>query len=248
MIYDCTQVFNELDLLELRMELLDKYVDYFVISESIETFSGIPKPLYFYDNKERFAKWEHKIIHCICGNLPNVNSFERAAFQKDSIRKSLEKCQPEDIIIYGDVDEIINPDILQHIGDDIYKLEQLNYSYYFNNRSSEVWQGTNVCKYKDLINLNDLRANHDYVVPNAGWHFTNMGGSEQVIKKLEAYDHQEFNKDAIKSSITKKIENNEDYVGRRTDWQGNPFHFWVDESDLPQYLLDNREKYGKYFR
>lgn len=245
MTYDVTQVNNELDLLEIRMEILDSYVDFFVIGESPQTFSGNEKPLYFNENRERFKKWEKKIIHHISPMVETNDVFERTAIQKDSIREKLKDCNPEDIIFYGDVDEIWKP---FHVAEDIYKLEQLNYCYYFNNRSSEVWQGTNACKYKDLINLNELRAYHDFVILNAGWHLSNMGGVEQVIKKLEDYDHQEFNKGEIKQSIAEKIANNEDYVGRRVDWQGNPFHFWIDESELPRYLLDNKEKYGTYFK
>ena len=56
MIYDCFTFFNELDLLELRLEFLDKYVDWFVISESSKTHSGQIKPLYYSINKKRFEK------------------------------------------------------------------------------------------------------------------------------------------------------------------------------------------------
>ena len=44
-IYDCFQFFNELDLLEIRLELLYDYVDYFVISETDKTHSNQPKEL-----------------------------------------------------------------------------------------------------------------------------------------------------------------------------------------------------------
>lgn len=56
MVYDCTQINNELDMLEIRLNILDPYVDFFVISEAEETFQGNPKPLYYLENKERFAK------------------------------------------------------------------------------------------------------------------------------------------------------------------------------------------------
>ncbi len=245
MTYDVTQINNELDLLEIRMEILDPYVDYFVIGESPQTFSGNEKPLYFIDNRKRFEKWEHKIIHHVSPSVETDDVFERTALQKDSIREKLKDCRPDDVIYYGDVDEIWIPIVPNDY--DVYKFEQLNYCYYFNNRSSEVWQGTNCCKYKNLVNLNELRADHSFVV-YGGWHLSNMGGSEQVMKKLEDYDHQEFNSDEIKRSIAEKIALNEDYVGRRHDWQGKPFHFWTDDSELPKYLLDNREKYAKYFK
>ena len=63
MIYDIFTFFNELDLLEIRLEILDSVVDKFVLIECTETFSGKPKPLYYNENKHLFKKWEHKIIH-----------------------------------------------------------------------------------------------------------------------------------------------------------------------------------------
>ena len=51
MVYDCFQFFNELDILKLRLHIMDPVVDRFVISEATETFSGNPKPLYYEENK-----------------------------------------------------------------------------------------------------------------------------------------------------------------------------------------------------
>jgi beta-1,4-mannosyl-glycoprotein beta-1,4-N-acetylglucosaminyltransferase len=62
-IYDCFNFFNELDILELRLNILYEYVDYFVIVESSVTHTGEQKPFYFEDNKERFSKFLDKIIH-----------------------------------------------------------------------------------------------------------------------------------------------------------------------------------------
>lgn len=69
-IYDIFTFFNELDLLEIRLNILDAHVDYFVIVEATETFSGQSKPLYYAENKARFKKWEHKIIHYIVDKTP----------------------------------------------------------------------------------------------------------------------------------------------------------------------------------
>ena len=68
-----------------------------------------------------------------------------------------------------------------------------------------------------------------------------MGGADQIRKKLESYGHQEFNTAEIKSRIEKRMSENKDFIGRR-------FRFWTDESDLPQYILDNRQKYAAYFK
>lgn len=248
MIYDCFTFFNELDLLEIRLNVLDPYVDYFVICESHLTFSGKEKPLYFLENKERFSKWKDKIIHIEAGRYSAKDSFDQAHFQKELLKHTVgEFAKDDDIVYFGDLDEIWKP---QEVDDRVYKLKQLNYSYFLNNRSTEAWIGTIVGKWKSIKEkgFNWNRANPENYKEDGGWHFTNIGGAEQVIKKLEAYDHQEFNTPDIKESIKEKIENGQDYVGRSHDWQGRAFGFWTDESDLPKYLKDNKEKWIKLFR
>jgi beta-1,4-mannosyl-glycoprotein beta-1,4-N-acetylglucosaminyltransferase len=250
MTYDCFTFFNELDLLEIRLNILDPYVDFFVIGESPETFSGKTKPLYLQDNIERFAKWKEKII--IVANQPfeTNDSFERAAYQKDNLRETLlimDDTDDDDIVYFGDLDEIWKP---QEIKDDkVYNLCQLNYSYYLNNRSSEEWVGTIVGKWGTVKtnSFNYWRAHHDNVLDNGGWHLTNQGGEEQILKKLDAYDHQEANIPAVREGIKLRMDNGIDYLGRDKDWKGNPFTFWKDETELPKYLLDNKGKYEAYF-
>lgn len=70
-IFDTFLFFNELDLLELRLNTLYEHVDCFVLSESTKTFAGKPKPLYYNENKARFAKFSHKIIHNIVDDTPD---------------------------------------------------------------------------------------------------------------------------------------------------------------------------------
>jgi beta-1,4-mannosyl-glycoprotein beta-1,4-N-acetylglucosaminyltransferase len=88
-VFDVFTMYNELDLLELRLEMLDPYVDMFVIVECIETFSGKQKPLYFQDNKQRFEKYLHKIYHHVTYDPPK--SFEYLQ------RKVLGTSVPDDI-------------------------------------------------------------------------------------------------------------------------------------------------------
>lgn len=222
-------------MLEIRFNLLDKYVDKFVICESEQTFSGNWKPLYWCERGDRFDEWANKVMYIVVGENNCENSFDRAGYQKDSIRKALIDCEPEDIIYYGDVDEIWLPQTQEG------KLRQLNYSYYLNNRSSEDWQGTNVFKYKNIRNLNDMRADHSIILENGGWHFTNCMNHLRLINKLESYDHQEANIPWVKDGLEARIEANIDYLGRTHDWQGKPFVLWEDESQLPEYILDNKQ-------
>lgn len=244
MTFDTFCFFNELDLLEIRFNLLDPYVDKFVLCESHETFSGLPKPLYFEENKDRFAKWLPKIIHLFPENIRTDDPFQRAAFQKDYFRHHL-KFEDDDVIYFGDADEIWKP---KEVDDKVYNLQQLNYSYYLNNRSSEKWVGTVAGKWGTFKanSVNHWRANHDHELPDGGWHFTNLGGHEQIIKKIESYDHSyEVNTQWVRDNLASRIENNEDYLGREQDWLGKPFKMWTDESGLPPYILENKDKWIK---
>jgi beta-1,4-mannosyl-glycoprotein beta-1,4-N-acetylglucosaminyltransferase len=280
-IYDIFTFFNELDLLEIRLNILDQYVDFFVIVEATETFSGKPKPLYFEEHKNRFKKWEHKIIHYIIVDTPsgeddlqqrlqasNLSPIDRDIidrtlttdhfkkgethwmkefYQKESIRKALLGLSDDDICFIGDLDEIWDPRAAYDFETDkFYKLRQTAYAYYLNNRSTEAWAGTMMTKYKNIKNncLNHLRnpSKTPFVyIKNGGWHFTNMGGAEQIKKKIESYGHQELNNDVIKSQIVERIAQNKDFAGR-------PFKFSIDERDLPAYLLKHKDKYPHLFK
>lgn len=233
MIYDCFMYNGEANMLEIRFNLLNQYVDKFVICESDQTFSGKWKPLYWAERDDRFDEWEKKIIHVIVGTADFNTPFERAGHQKDSIRKALLNCDPEDMIYYGDVDEIWKPQVEEG------KLRQLSYSYYLNNRSSEDWQGTNVFKYKNIKDLNEIRADHSVVLEDGGWHFTNMGNHDFLMNKLDSYDHQEANVPWVTDNLQMRMDMNIDYLGRTHDWKGNPFVFWKDKTQLPRFILDN---------
>lgn len=283
-VFDVFTFYNELDLLEIRLEILDQYVDHFVIIECVETFSGKPKPLYLTDNFERYKKFHHKITHFVITNP--LQSFEDAQariaeaeplekeicelsltsdnvpkdaphwlkefYQKESIRKalSLSPITDEDLCFVSDLDEIWNPIAHDYTNIDdnkIYRLKQLSYCLYFNNRSNEYWAGTLLTKYKNIKNtcLNHLRTpsktQYEFL-PDAGWHFTFMGGPEQIKKKIEAYGHQEFNNDRIKQNIESRLANNQDILGR------GHLVFWLDENDLPTYIKLNKERYITYFK
>lgn len=62
-VVDSILMSSELDLLEIRLNTLDSVVDQFFIIESNATFTGLPKATYFADNRERFAKFESKIVY-----------------------------------------------------------------------------------------------------------------------------------------------------------------------------------------
>ena len=113
MIYDCFTFFNELDLLEIRLNELNAYVDKFVIVESNKTFTNKDKKFVFEENKERFKSFLEKIIHVKVTKhplfLPLINPFsawKMEFHQRNQIMQGLKNCDRNDIILISDVDEI----------------------------------------------------------------------------------------------------------------------------------------------
>jgi len=74
-IFDSIIFLKELDLLEMRLNILKDVVDYFVLTESPFTVSGNEKPLYYQENKDRFGKLNDKIIHYVTEEIPNDYSY-----------------------------------------------------------------------------------------------------------------------------------------------------------------------------
>lgn len=258
MTYDLSIFNGEYDLLEIRFNLLSPYVDKFIIVEGFETFSGNPKVLYWIErNQDRFEEWENKVVYHIVSDYNDQEilqqiqersdyvdqiAFQKAFYQKEMLRKVLATQNPddEDVIYFGDADELWKPQV---IDDKVYKLRQLAYSYYLNNRSPEDWRGTIITKWKNLKNgcLNDMRAKPENILENGGWHFTNLGGLEAIKTKLESYDHQECNVPWVKDGLEERIELNVDFLGRG-------FQFWLDDKDLPEYILNNKARYSHLWK
>lgn len=116
MVYDCFMFYNELELLELRLHELDEIVDKFVLVEATKTLSGQPKPLFFYENRERFRVFTDKIIHIVVDDMPMGSTprdhWLREHFQRNSIARGLVNCRPQDLVMVSDIDEIPNAQTL----------------------------------------------------------------------------------------------------------------------------------------
>lgn len=108
-VYDCFTFFNELDLLEIRLNELDPVVDYFVLVEATKTFSGKQKPLYYNENRKLFSQFSDRIIHVVVDDMPTVinnNRWPLETFQRKCIWRGLHSCVSNDIVLISDVDEI----------------------------------------------------------------------------------------------------------------------------------------------
>ena len=110
MLWDTFMFRDELDMLEARLtELEDSPVYRHVLVEATTTHTGIPKPLYYDGNKERYARWADRIVHVIAdvSNEPHPWAMEHA--QRNHIWAAIADADPDDIVILGDVDEIPSP-------------------------------------------------------------------------------------------------------------------------------------------
>jgi beta-1,4-mannosyl-glycoprotein beta-1,4-N-acetylglucosaminyltransferase len=215
-IVDTFLFFNEIDLLEIRLNILNSCVDYFIINEATKTFSGKSKPLYYQDNKERFSKFHDKIIHNVIDIPGEIEScWDREIFQRNaSISKLEEVCDLSDVVITSDLDEIPNPEILKDLNsffdkNKLYHLKQNFYMYYINNYVTDNWFGSRICSFDYLKNtsVDDIRqATEDenkldgFIIENGGWHFTYLGGEEKIKQKIESFSHQEYNNPGVKNN------------------------------------------------
>jgi GT2 family glycosyltransferase/2-polyprenyl-3-methyl-5-hydroxy-6-metoxy-1,4-benzoquinol methylase len=260
LIYDTFIFFNELDLLEIRLNVLDKHVDYFVLVEASETFQGAPKPLYFAENKERFSKFLHKIVHITVEDMPaSLDPFDREYFQRDCILRGLKDCQPEDLIILSDVDEIPDPKKIpaSFFSNTQYLFSQSLYYYKLNRRCLEIERlpcsvilnfanlGVPSQLRKEIVGLHSNMlagqplSDRFKLIEEGGWHFSYLGSAEMIVKKIEAFAHVEYNSAEYKDfdSLVSCISQGRDLFGRDLTFVNTAI------AELPAYVRDNRERY-----
>jgi len=176
-IFDCFMYFDEEILLDLRMNILDKYVDYFVVVESIYTHKGEKRKLHF--NLKRFEKFENKIVYLIYDKKPKdikeilendiepdisnkfiINALLRENGQRNFIVNGLEDANDDDYVLISDVDEIPNLEKVDFskINQKIILFRQDMFYYKFNlNLPNFSWTGTKACKKRNLISPQWLR-------------------------------------------------------------------------------------------
>ena len=171
-IFDCTTYFEEDLMMDLRFNILNDYVDKFVVSEATFSHSGNNKEIKFDPNN--FKKFKEKIIHIIVDKDPvgqthkdltdpqvkRSNSIKRIEFQRNEISRGLDQADDEDYIIYSDNDEIPNLKYfnLAKNKKKIILFKQNLYYYKFNLAYSKLdWYGSKSCKKKNLKNISWLR-------------------------------------------------------------------------------------------
>ena len=114
-VYDCFTFYNEFELLELRLRALWDVVDCFVIVEANRKHNGEPKNFLLRELYESSPK-----IRCVSVDLSNVpyggaGDWSIEITQRNAIAYGLEDAQPDDLILIGDADEIIAPDVFRRL-------------------------------------------------------------------------------------------------------------------------------------
>lgn len=257
-VISCFTFNGENQILKLHLGVLYNYVDRFIILEANRTFTGEDKPLLFFRDERFFNQWGNKIDYFPLTRWDNVPLWQQAVespntrgadhwkrefYIKESLKDALALYGPDDddLIILGDVDEIIDPTVTFE-SDSPIKAKLRVYTYWLNNRSNERFWGPLMARYGDIKDecLNHMRSDRSLYSkgPYLGWHFTSIGGFDKVVKKLEdSYTRESYFTDEVRQNLAQNIEMNRDFLGR-------DFKYCVDETEWPQYLKDNRNLFA----
>ena len=172
-IIDTTTYFEEKLMMELRFNILDSFIDKFVVCESRYSHSGKEKKINFDIND--YPKFKEKIIHLIVDKEPSnliskkdlstsdkrYNSVIRIKHQRNSIMSVLNQFSAEDYIIYSDNDEIPNLENIDliHSKNKFIIFNQKIFYYKLNLLLPTLnWYGSKSCKLKNIKDIDNLRA------------------------------------------------------------------------------------------
>ena len=266
-IYDCFMYWDEDLLLNLRLNILDKYVNYFVIVEGNRTWQDNPKKFKLKLNK--LKKFKKKIIYIRVTDFPkSKNPWIRENFQRNCISRGLIKANKNDLIMISDLDEIPNPSAIKYFDSKMrYAVFKQNHYHYKFNLQSEVqpsWHGTRICAKEYLKSPQWLRElkfkirpfwridkfSLNNIISNGGWHFCNLKSPKQLLYKYqnlcETDDKYVFmqkisQKYLSESSIKKKIKKGLDLIGRNEVYKVKKI-----DKTFPKYLLKNKKLYNRW--
>ena len=260
-IFDCFQYFNEDHIADLRFNILNEYVDFFVIVESTVNHQGQTRKLHF--DKNKYKKFHNKIIYIEVDDTPdNIKKPHTGGeslveqYQRNSIMKGLNKSQDNDLIILSDVDEIPDLNKLKFFDKNKYAVfSQKMFMYKLNllNLNENNWHGSKICLKKNLKSPQWLRnlkfkkypfwridkQKNLQIINDGGWHFAYLQDVKNISKKIKSFAHGEFNKLDIVSekNIELRINQGEDVLGR-----GYKIKKIEIDSSYPEYIINNKDK------
>ena len=225
-IIDCFIFYNEIQMLLFRLKELYHYVDYFIIVEANQTFSGKSKEFNlqnFIQTSNLLNKYIHKIIYIKVDDIPNSvkNAWHREFFQRNCILRGLQKLNlnNNDIIIIGDVDEIPKTKILKNIlftECDIQTIQTIQTDFYYYNincKHNRKWNANVILPYifftENKYTPQQLRnKRHTFtIIQDGGWHFSYFSDTKTISNKIKDFSHQELNlsKFTDRKKIKKRI-------------------------------------------
>jgi hypothetical protein len=248
---DTFMLWDDLDLLELRLNILDPVMDLFVIAEGSTDHSGVKKPLHYEDNRERFAPWRDKIRYVTVFDMPGdgFTKWQREFHQRNAIMRGLDKCRTNDLVFLSDLDEIPDPEMVRL---NKYGGYHQVYSLYYANMicTTENWTGTAAMYYFQCqqLGMQAVRENRHTLqrVSPGGWHFAYMTPPEKIHQKIRTFAHEEWDKPEVHAQLEQRMKGNRDLFGmhskplERIDIQTGYF---------PEFLKKNcgpEQQYAKY--
>lgn len=253
-VYDSFLFSSELDLLELRLEEHNPFVDYFVLVQGDRTFTGEPRKIYPIKGVNQFKAFQHKIIEVVVPLSEKPKSpWDNERKQRDALLSAL-TLSKKDLVYLSDLDEIISrnywPYLLQRAQTEnfIGVWQQLFY-YSLNLEVKESpWTRAKLCRANALLEsklsaseVRDLRSYPMTPFP-CGWHFSYLMDPEEISKKISAFSHQEFNLPEFNDpkSIFAAIQMKRDLFGRDLKLRAVPIN-----SSWP-IGIQNKDKWRGY--
>ena len=262
-IFDCITFFDNNFMFELRYNILKDYVDCFIVCESKFDHRGNPKKTNFIKS----SKYDLNKIKYFILEKPfpkNNNIWKNQAIQREFLLDSVSFAEPDDYIFFSDPDEIPRPKILKNFElkkkYGIFMQDCFNYKFNLFNVYESPWEGTRVCKKKNLKSIDFMRQkvkakNLKYnffridkeknleLFEKGGWHFNNIMTSEEISIKLKTFAHSEFSLEKFSNPkiIEKKIESRVDLFER-----GHKFTKVNFDSSFPEYIHKNKMNYNKW--
>ena len=262
-IIDAFMFYDELAVLEIRLNELDPVVDHFVIVESLETHgSRRTKPAILAENWDVVKPFEHKIKYVVLPHLEPeytdaASGWKRENFQRLSLMPGIlsVSTSPEDVVILSDCDEIPRAktirDCFHLFAKQMYRLN-LDLFWYNVNRYVGPWcQSTvgTISSYQREGGLQQVRNHYAQyaLLDDAGWHFSYFGDVNRLRAKIE--DHAEsYDPDSMAllqrsdKEIAMDVATGKDMLRRGLYNSG---YAWRETNDprLPAHFLNNIEHY-----
>jgi beta-1,4-mannosyl-glycoprotein beta-1,4-N-acetylglucosaminyltransferase len=254
--------FDEDLILNLRFNILNEYVDNFIIVEATRDHAGNHKKLNF--DIKKFPDFKKKIIYIVVDDIPEVvksykkgwsPNFFRENFHRNAISRALTECSGNDLIIISDADEIPNLDIMKNIKIKRFAIfDQKNFLYKINLLNSHHWLGSSICYKKYLKSPQWLRNKRflrrgflrkiffkTQILEKGGWHFSFLKSPEDKSKKMKAYSHGEYQNFTDVNLIKKSIVSKSFFISP----EKKLIKVSIDKS-FPKFIRDNRESLSEW--